>query len=170
MTEPAERYEISFESTPELSPLAMRCLLWNRGKWWGPLAALVLVSFTLAMLWVEEWRGVALLLSGALVLLALLLLVAVMRRRAEVAAFFRNAPHKRIDITLEHRGVTVRSALGEAQLDWRAIDRVWHCPRVVLLIQHGWQYVAVPKPAMPPGALEYALHRTAEVKNAVRPE
>lgn len=41
------RYEFSFETTPELGPLALKCLLWKRGKVFGPIA---LVLFPLLLL------------------------------------------------------------------------------------------------------------------------
>jgi hypothetical protein len=55
----------------------------------------------------------------------------------------------------------VASALGEGRVAWDGVRAVWACDRVVLFIQEGWTYVAVPRAAASEEAIRFARERVA---------
>lgn len=153
------RYEIAYEFTPALGPTALKCLLWKRGSIVGPIA-LVLLPITLLFLAANpETRGIAILLGGGMLMLLGLFLAAVWQRRAAFNRFLKTTPDLRVQILFTEDGVSIHAATGQSELRWAVFERVWRCKTVALLFYHGWQYIALPVAAVPPGALEYAEER-----------
>jgi hypothetical protein len=153
----AQRYEISFEATPELGPAALQCLLWRRGKLIGPIA-LLLFPLLLAILAADPaYRTIAAALGGAAIMLFVIFLLVVWQRRRLFRRFLESAGNRTLRVVFDARGVSVASALGESFLDWRAVARVWRCKHVALLFYHGWSYIAMPAHALSDDALAFAL-------------
>jgi hypothetical protein len=153
-------YEFSFEARPELGTAALKCLLWRRGGIAGPIA-LVLFPVVLFLLALDaRYRLAAAVCGGAALMLLFIFLIAVAHRRRLRRQFFANASHRTVSVRIDADGLALKSALGESTLPWAVIERVWRCREVALIFHHGWQYMAMPAAAVPPGALDYAESRS----------
>lgn len=159
-----DRYEFSFEATPELGDQAMRCVLNRRGRYVLP-ALLVALPLVLLLLAADPvWHAAAALLGGAAVMLLLLFLIGVAYRRRIARDWVRRAGSRTVSVTMDAEGVRFRSALAETMLAWASIHRIMATDAVVLLFFQGWRYVALPSSACPPGAVDLARSRMAGAK------
>lgn len=156
-----DRYEFSFEATPEISDQAMRCVVSRHGRYTLP-ALLVALPVVLLLLAADpHWHAAAALLGGAAVMLLLLFLIALAYRRRIARDWFRRAGSRTVHVTMDGDGIRLKSALAESMLAWASIHRIMATEAVVLLFFQGWRYVALPTPSVPPGALELARSRAA---------
>ena len=151
-----EQFAFSFEATPGLGPAALRCVLWKRAGFVGPVAILLLPALLLILAAEDALRTALNVVAGAALMLFTIVLAAVWQRRRMRQQFFKEAPNRVVHVVMDEAGILVSTALGQSRLSWAMIERVWHCKTVALLFYHGWQYVALPISSLPEGALEYA--------------